>query len=194
MRMKILTSIVITVLLFGCASGAKKTGTFADYQNDRPDVEYISVSSVELNAITKGIAGLYGTTLTLTDKTITQIENNKVAASLETVRINQGQEAYNKEVKNLKGEDKEIYDKYIDNEVNKTSIIVGYLANAAKLGVSIRSLVANPNALASSAFELPKVISAGSLATDQLAFSVKALNWMKKNNDALESAKKLRRK
>ena len=112
--MKKISGILMAVFLFGCTSGgevkptkvSENTNMWAQYQDNRPDVEYIAVSNQSLNTITKSIAGIYGTTLSLTDKTITQIENNKVVASLEKVRKTSGQEAYDKEVNALTGEDK----------------------------------------------------------------------------------------
>ena len=198
--MKKISGILMAVFLFGCTSGgevkptkvSENTNMWAQYQDNRPDVEYIAVSNQSLNTITKSIAGIYGTTLSLTDKTITQIENNKVVASLEKVRKTSGQEAYDKEVNALTGEDKKAYLLYINNEVNNLSVVAGYLINATKLGLEISKLVSDPNQLTSSMFELPKVIKAGSLAKDQLAFSVKALSWMKEYSDRLKAAKALR--
>jgi len=184
---------VVIVLLLGCTTDGVKPSRdtmWAEYQENRPDAEYISVSNQSLNNITKSIAGLYRTTLTLTDKTITQINNVGVVSKLETVRKAQGQEAYKKEVKALTGKDKKEYLLYINNEVNNFTVISGYLINAAKLGAQIVSLVSNPRQLTSSAFELPKVIKAGSLAKDQLEFSVKSLSWMKEYSDLLKAAKK----
>lgn len=185
---------LVTLLFTGCMSGNTKPdstaqtqqASYARYQTDRPEPRNHAIGMTSVDKITGGIAGIYGTTIDLTDKTITQIENSEVAAKLDKVLAEQGHEAWESAVNTLVDTDKEQYETYLRNQVSTLAVVDSYLKDALELlegiaQVNVTSLVSNPLKIASS-------VKSVNLARSQIDFSIEALRWMKKHRDLYQTA------
>lgn len=194
--------VVLFLLVYGRAStatedtkvdtetgkGAKQV-LFEEYKTNRPKAKAVSIGHPQADQLFSSIAKMYGTTIDISDKYINRVENNKVISIGEAIRSDEGEEAFKKYVAELEGVDREQYDAFMENQVDALSVTVSYLAEAYKLqksvtNLDVKSLISNP-------FMAVSAIGSTGLATNQIAYTVKALIWLDKTGktykEALES-------
>ena len=125
------TVLATSIMLVACASTEQKpadakatpvASQFQQYQEDRPELAYISVDDEAADLTLSAIAGIYGKTVKLTDAFIEKTEAAPTFETLLKLREEKGDEAYQAELKALSTEDKAAYDEYLNSseEVNQT--------------------------------------------------------------------------
>jgi len=192
---KFILGCLVALLCTGCMGGNSKVEdgmgqkqlAWTEFQEERPDAGFESVENAPADLTLKGVADLYGTTCEILDKTVEQTEHCQVAMKLETVRENQGEETFKKELDALEGQDKKDYEIYVNNEIDSLEVVVKYAAVALELEEGLTSL--DPSSLASNPFKLGGVSSTLSHSKDQIEFTTKALAWLKEYKDSLEMAR-----
>lgn len=154
---------------------------FKEYKENRPESNTQKIGDPRADLVFDSVGKIYGQTVILSDKYISQIENNNVVSKLERLKEEQGIDLYKKEVAALTGDDKKEYDNFMNNQVDKLSVVKTYLIEAIKLqsglsGLDIKSMISSP-------FKLPAALKSTKLAAEQTTYTIKALNWLKKNHD-----------
>ena len=155
---------------------------FSDYKDNRPEATVAKIGAPQPDMLFESIAQAYGTTLELTDKYISRVENSSVALKLERIRETKGKEAYQEEVNSLEGQDRQEFNQFAANEINQLKTVESYLTSAYKFQqaaskLDVKSFISNP-------LKAGSAVKSAKHATSQVNYSVKSLQWLNETRKA----------
>jgi hypothetical protein len=159
---------------------------FEQFKDDRPSVEAAEIGNRDADLTFSAIAGTYEKTVAITDTYIEKVEASTDYASLATLREEQGDDAYEAALAELSAGEKKEYNEYLESSNVILAQSVGLLGEAAKLNAGLTAL--DPKEIAANPFKVPAAIKGVSTASDQISFSVDALQMLKKYYDIYSNA------
>lgn len=167
------------------------------FKEERPEPIYIRTKNRPLNKACAEITDVYVMTMKVLDKTIDRVDNSEIVNKLETVRIEQGEEAYFDALSNLDKKDRASYNKYIKSEINYLKVFVKLERTFFKVKDSLPQIREEMRRHMPSGDILEQIVKTQELilevqalanVLDQFRYGMKAVNWIITYNAMLERA------
>lgn len=204
---------VLSIMTAGCKTGIEGvdgvvTRTFGgdsrefswiDFQENRPEPEYVIFNTRELTDICAEITKCYGDTLKHLDKFVARMENAHVAMKLERIYSTEGEEAYFAAYNSLTKEEEKSYRKYIKNELHYLELFEdidkrarGLMDKMPKITNAIQHEFLssiNKHDPIELATALGQAAGATAQITEQIEFTARSVAWIVEYYKLLDRAK-----
>ncbi len=176
---------IVSMLCSGCASihssGLSREASWEEFKGSRPEPRYVHFHDRSLTAACADITSYYIQATMLLDRAVDRIENSDVGAKLETIRAEQGEDAFIEALQSLTREERRAYRIYVRSERDDLAVVGGYIQT---LTCGITATLLYPYTFM---YDYRTAMKA-SLVLEQYEYAVKSLQWLHEYEALLERA------